>query len=162
MTPGGPGKVRDLRLPMSTTNQLRVTVNIDGGARGNPGPAGAGVVVRCRDDGTVLHEAGVYLGRATNNVAEYNALLVGLKAAKCLGATDVVCLSDSELVVRQMKGEYRVKNDRLRGLYEEALHMQNEFERFSIRHVGREQNKEADQLVNRAINLKRNVEDLAD
>jgi len=88
--------------------------------------------------------------------------LAGLKAAKRLGATDGVCLSDSELVVKQMKGEYRVKNDRLRGLYEEALHMQNEFERFSIRHIAREQNKEADQLVNRAINLKRNVEDAAD
>lgn len=140
-------------------NRLRVTINIDGGARGNPGPAAAGVIVRCCDDGTVLHQAGVFLGRTTNNVAEYNALLVGLRAAENLGAAEVNCLSDSELLVKQIKGEYRVRNDRLRVLHEEALLLQQKFHRFSIRHVGREQNKEADQLVNRAINLKRNVED---
>ncbi len=140
-------------------NRLRVTINIDGGARGNPGPAAAGVIVRCCDDGTVLHQAGVFLGRTTNNVAEYNALLVGLRAAENLGAAEVSCLSDSELLVKQIKGEYRVRNDKLRGLYEEALLLQQKFQRFSIRHVGREQNKEADQLVNLAINLRRNVED---
>ncbi len=144
---------------MSDASPIQVTINIDGGARGNPGPAGAGVIIRSSDDGTVLHRAGVFLGRATNNVAEYEALLTGLKAAADLGATEVECLSDSQLLVRQINGQYRVKNAGLRPLYEKALQLRSKFEQFSIRHVRREENDDADQLVNRAIDFGKNVED---
>ena len=111
---------------MSGSDSLRVTIHVDGGARGNPGPAGAGVVVRCRDDGVILHQAGLFLGRATNNVAEYSALVAGLKAVTQLGADDVECLSDSELMVKQMNGEYRVKNERLREFYDQAQQLQQQ------------------------------------
>ena len=140
---------------------FRVTVHIDGGSRGNPGPAGAGVVVAAADDGTVLHEAGYYLGHATNNVAEYNALLRGLEAAAALEADEVDVFSDSELLVRQMNGQYRVKNPGLRPLFEEATALAGRFGQFAILHVRREKNKEADRLVNQAINVKRDVEDAA-
>ena len=146
---------------MSGKNSVRVTINIDGGARGNPGPAGAGVVIRASDDGTILHSAGWFLGRATNNVAEYSALLEGLRAAASLGASEIECFSDSELLVRQINGEYRVRNERLGELFSEAQRLREQFEGFSIRHIPREQNAEADHLVNRAINLRKNVEDAA-
>jgi len=133
------------------------TVYIDGGARGNPGPAAAGVVI-CDDDRAVLHEAGIFLGRATNNVAEYQALLAGLKAAARLGAADVTIVSDSELLVRQMNGQYRVKSEHLRPLHEEAQAMARGFRRCAFRHVRREDNTHADRLVNEAINLRRNIE----
>ncbi len=147
---------------MSGSDSLRVTIHVDGGARGNPGPAGAGVVVQCRDDDVILHQAGLFLGRATNNVAEYSALVAGLKAAAQLGADDVECLSDSELMVKQMNGEYRVKNERLREFYDQAQQLQSKFSRFSIRHIRREKNEEADKLVNMAINRRSNVEDAAE
>jgi len=135
-----------------------VTVHIDGGARGNPGPAGAGVVVRS-DDGVVLHEAGLYIGHATNNVAEYSALLAGLEAAARLGADQVEVFSDSKLLVRQMNGQYRVKNEGLRPLYEKALDLAGGFSRCTYRHVPREHNKDADKLVNKAIDARRDVGD---
>jgi ribonuclease HI len=144
---------------MGSDNLLRVTIHIDGGARGNPGPAGAGVVVRCSDDGTVLHEAGFYLGRATNNVAEYSALLAGLKAARQLRAGEVHVFSDSQLLVRQMNGAYRVRNHGLKPLYEQARALVVEFEQFEIFHVSREQNIDADRLVNEAIDAGRNIRD---
>lgn len=136
-----------------------VVINIDGGARGNPGPAGAGVVIASADDGTVLFEGGYFLGKATNNVAEYHALLDALPAAFDLGADAVEVRSDSELLVRQMNGQYRVKNEGLKPLFEQACRLREKFRSFSIRHVRREQNKAADKLVNQAINLKQNVED---
>lgn len=139
-----------------TRNFSNVTVHIDGGSRGNPGPAGAGVVISDAD-GMTLQESGVFLGKATNNVAEYTALLVGLRAAKKLGARRVKIISDSELLVRQMNGRYRVKNAGLRPLYEEAQELTTRFEAVSIHHVRREQNTDADRMVNQAINLKRNV-----
>lgn len=135
---------------------LKVKLNIDGGARGNPGPAAAGVVIRADD--TILYQAGLYIGHATNNVAEYSALLAGLKAAAKLGAAEVQVISDSELLVRQMNGQYRVKNDGLRPLYAEALDLADQFEQVTFEHVRREYNKDADKLVNQAIDLKRNVE----
>ena len=143
------------------TEKLRVRLNIDGGSRGNPGPAAAGVVIYADDDGTILHEAGIYLGRATNNVAEYSGLVAGLKAAKQLSAAEVVCFSDSELLVKQMNGEYRVRNDGLKPLFAEASALARDFEKFVISHVRREKNKQADSLVNQALNVKRNVEDAA-
>ena len=142
-------------------NPLVVTVHVDGGARGNPGPGGAGVVVAAADDGTVLHEAGHYLGRATNNVAEYRALVAGLEAAAALGAGEVDVFSDSQLLVRQMNGVYRVKSEKLKPLHERAMTLRESFRRCTLRHVPREQNSRADRLVNRAISLKRNVEDAA-
>ncbi len=138
---------------------MNVIINIDGGSRGNPGPAGAGVVIRAADDGTVLQQAGVFLGRATNNVAEYRGLIEGLSRAATLGATQVEVVSDSELLVRQMNGQYRVKNEGLKPLYEEANQLARQFKKFSIRHVRREQNTLADEMANRAMNLKRTIEE---
>lgn len=136
---------------------LRLTVQIDGGSRGNPGPSAAGIVLTT-DDGTVVHEAGLYLGRATNNVAEYRALVAGLQAAKTLGAAQVEVLSDSELLVRQMNGEYRVKNPGLRPLYEQACRLTDAFAACSFRHIRREDNRLADRLVNQALDRHGNTD----
>ncbi|MBN1556436.1 MAG: ribonuclease HI family protein [Phycisphaerae bacterium] len=138
---------------------MNVIVNIDGGSRGNPGPAGAGIVIRAADDGTVLAQAGVFLGNATNNVAEYQGLIEGLRRAETLGARQVEVLSDSELLVRQMNGQYRVKNAGLKPLFEEANDLARRLAKFSIRHVRREQNTLADAMANKAMNLKRTVEE---
>jgi ribonuclease HI len=139
---------------------LHVTIHIDGGSRGNPGPAAAGVVITA-DDGTVLHEAGLFLGRATNNVAEYSGLLGGLKAAGKLGAREVDIVSDSELLVRQMNGQYRVKNAGLAPLFQEAQQLARAFARCTYRHVRREENVQADGLVNQALDRKKSVGDVA-
>jgi len=147
---------------MGTRKRLGVRIYIDGGARGNPGPAAAGVVIRSADDQTVLHQAGLFLGETTNNVAEYSALLAGLKAARRLGAVEAEVVSDSELLVRQMTGEYRVRNEGLQPLYAEAQNLTGAFERFGIRHVRRDSNKDADRLANMAMNRKANVEDAAE
>jgi ribonuclease HI len=128
----------------------KLTVNVDGGARGNPGPAAIGVVVRS-PEGEVLEERGERIGEATNNVAEYRALLLGIERAAELGAGEVELVGDSELVVRQVKGEYKVKDATLRGLHSEAMRALRPFESWSIRHVRREQNAEADRLVNDAL-----------
>ena len=138
---------------------MQVTINIDGGSRGNPGLAGAGVVIKSADDGTVLHQAGIYLGRATNNVAEYQGLIEGLRRAKKLNATDVEVFSDSELLVRQMNGEYRVKNEGLKPLHAKANDLVVNFEKFHIAHIPREQNTQADEMANTAMNLKRTIEE---
>lgn len=140
---------------------LHVKICIDGGARGNPGPAGAGVVISDRKDGQIIYEGGIFIGQATNNVAEYSGLLHGLETAARLGAVQVDVVSDSELLVRQMTGRYRVKNEGLKPLYEKALTLAGRFDRCDYRHVRREENKEADRLVNQAIDLKRNVEGAA-
>ena len=136
---------------------MRVTLNIDGGARGNPGPAAAAFVIRAAGDGAVLRQRGIFLGKQTNNVAEYRALLAGLEAAAELGASQVEVVSDSELLVRQMNGRYRVRNEDLKKLFDEALALQGKFSACTYRHVRREQNAPPDRLVNQAINLKRNV-----
>jgi catechol 2,3-dioxygenase len=129
-------------------------VNVDGGARGNPGPAAIAAVVQS-PDGEVLEEHGERIGRATNNVAEYRALLLGIERAKALGTTDLELVGDSELIVKQVKGEYKVKDAALRELRAEAIRALEGFERWSIRHVRREQNVEADRLVNRALDGER-------
>jgi len=146
---------------MTDPKPFRVTVYIDGGARGNPGPAGAGVFVRGADDGEALYEGGLFLGRATNNVAEYSGLLAGLEAAVALGAEEVEVVSDSQLLVRQMTGEYRVKNEGLKPLYRKACRLAERFRTCAFRHVRREQNTYADRLVNLAIDQRRNVADAA-
>lgn len=143
----------------SGQDALRVIAHIDGGARGNPGPAGAGVVIADADSQQVLHQAGIFLGRATNNVAEYNGLLEALRRAKALGADEIDVRSDSELLVRQMIGQYRVKNANLKPLYREAIRLAEGFARFGIEHVRREQNTEADQMANRAMDLEQTVEE---
>ena len=123
---------------------------MDGGARGNPGPAAAAAVIST-PDGDVLTERSEAIGQATNNVAEYRALLLGLELARELGADEVEVVGDSELVVRQVKGEYRVKDAALRALHERVAAALAGFERWSIRHVRREQNAEADRLVNERL-----------
>jgi ribonuclease HI len=138
---------------------MHVIANIDGGSRGNPGPAAAGVVICAGDDGTELQKFGVFLGRATNNVAEYQGLLHALKRSAELGATRVEVVSDSELLVRQMNGQYRVKNAGLKPLFEQAQDLAAGFDSFSIRHVRREHNTIADGLANQAMNAKRDIEE---
>ena len=137
-------------------------IYVDGGARGNPGPAGAGVQIQTADDATVLFEGGWFLGRATNNIAEYRALLAGLERARTLGAERVEIRSDSELLVRQMQGQYRVKSDNLRDLFERARRLCRGFADVRFTHVRREENKDADRLVNQAVNLKQDVADAAE
>jgi probable phosphoglycerate mutase len=127
-----------------------VTANIDGGARGNPGPAAYGIVLK-KADGSTLVAAGKYVGRATNNVAEYYGLIAALDAAAQHGVRRLRVESDSELMVRQMRGEYRVKSPDLRPLHERAERLARGFEHFEITHVPREKNREADRLVNAAL-----------
>ena len=124
-------------------------VNVDGGARGNPGPAAIGAVATA--DGTVIERRGEAIGRATNNVAEYRALLLGIALAEELGASEVELVGDSELIVKQVKGEYRVKDAALRQLHQQVRAALEGFERWSIRHVRREHNAEADRLVNETL-----------
>jgi len=136
-----------------------LTLNFDGGSRGNPGPAGIGVVVTA-SDGTPLVTLGRFLGTATNNVAEYTALIVGLEQLSKLGATHIVIRGDSELIIKQMRGEYRVKNPGLRPLYEKAQSLVGKFESVKFEHNFRESNELADKLANLAMNRKAEVTDV--
>jgi ribonuclease HI len=129
---------------------LRLVVHVDGGARGNPGPAAIGVVTST-PDGEVVDELAEPIGEATNNVAEYRALLRGLERARELGATEVEVVNDSELVARQVQGAYKVKHPGLRPLYDQAMEALRGFERWSVRSVPRDQNAHADELVNAAL-----------
>jgi ribonuclease HI len=128
----------------------KLTVNVDGGARGNPGPAAIGAVLR-DEDGKVLAERSERIGRATNNVAEYRALLAGIELAAAHGASELELVGDSELIVRQVEGRYKVKNAGMKELHAEVKAALAPFERWSIRHVRREQNADADRLVNQAL-----------
>jgi ribonuclease HI len=131
----------------------RVVVSVDGGARGNPGPAAIAAVVAA-PTGEVLEERAETIGEATNNVAEYRALLLGIDRALALGAAEVELVADSELVVRQVRGDYRVKDAALRKLHAQVHSALAGFERWSIRHVPREKNKRADLLVNEALDAR--------
>lgn len=122
----------------------------DGAARGNPGPAGAGVYI-CDGDGQTVDEAVSYLGKQTNNVAEYEALLLALERLATFEADEIIIRSDSQLIVRQLSGEYRVKNEGIKPLYQEAKKRLRKFENVTIEHVRRELNKDADKLANQAI-----------
>ena len=128
----------------------KLVVNVDGGARGNPGPAAIAAVVRA-PGGEVVAERGERIGRATNNVAEYRALLLGIELAAGLGAAELELIGDSELIVKQVKGEYKVKDATMRELHTEVKGALRDFDRWSIRHVRREHNAEADRLVNEAL-----------
>ena len=129
---------------------MKLTVNVDGGARGNPGPAAIGVVIR-DPDGLILDEHGERIGEATNNVAEYKALIRGIQRAAELGATELDLIGDSELVVRQVEGRYKVKKPGLKPLHAEAKQALSAFDSWSVRHVRREENAEADRLVNEVL-----------
>ncbi len=130
---------------------MQAKLSTDGGSRGNPGPAAFGYVLEASDDGTVLASHGETIGVATNNVAEYRALLAGLERARDLGVTELEVVSDSELLVKQMRGEYRVKNAALRELQAEAARLVRAFERVEFTAVRREHNELADRLVNEAL-----------
>lgn len=129
---------------------MHLRICTDGAARGNPGPAGIGVVVY-HEDGTVVAEHCRFLGVATNNIAEYNGLIDGLTLAAAHHADSVEMVLDSELVVRQMRGEYKVKNERLAALHRQATALAAAFRRARFTHVPREQNAAADKLANKAI-----------
>ncbi|MFZ0971461.1 MAG: ribonuclease HI family protein [Solirubrobacteraceae bacterium] len=129
---------------------MKVVVHVDGGARGNPGPAAIGVVVS-DPDGAVLEELGERIGVATNNVAEYRALLRGLERARARDAREIEIVNDSELVARQITGAYKVKHPAMKPLHGEAIAALREFDRWSIRSVPRADNARADELVNEAL-----------
>jgi len=133
---------------------VRVVVHVDGGSRGNPGPAAAAAVLST-PDGDVVDEAAVTIGRATNNVAEYRGLLLGLERAKALGATEVDVVNDSELVAHQVNGRYKVKHADMKPLHAEAVAALGGFERWSVRPVPRAHNAEADALVNQVLDGER-------
>ncbi|HLH13924.1 MAG TPA: ribonuclease HI family protein [Solirubrobacteraceae bacterium] len=129
---------------------MKLIVHVDGGARGNPGPAAAACVLSA-PDGEILAEHSELLGTATNNVAEYRALLLGLARARELGADEVEVIGDSELIAKQVQGVYKVKHPAMRPLHLDAMQALRAFERWSIRTVPRAQNAHADALVNAAL-----------
>lgn len=124
----------------------------DGGSRGNPGPAGIGIVI-LDSAKKKIKESFKYIGETTNNIAEYSALILGLEEVMALKANEVVVNLDSELVVKQLNGEYKVKDSGMKELFDKALGMLKNFDNFEIKHIDRAKNKEADRLVNKAINL---------
>ena len=130
---------------------MKLTIRTDGGARGNPGPAGIGVVIE-DENGKILEEHAKYLGETTNNQAEYRAVILGLECALELGATSVIVITDSELLVRQANGEYKVKNPQLAQRYLQFKNLETRLGgHVTYRHVRREQNKRADNLANEAM-----------
>ena len=133
---------------MSATRKL--VVNVDGGSRGNPGPAAIAAVLTT-PDGELVEERAERIGRATNNVAEYRALLLGLERARELGATEVEVIGDSQLIVRQVNGQYKVKDAGLKPLHQQAQQALRAFDSWTIRDVRREQNDAADALLNQAL-----------
>lgn len=131
-------------------SKKKLIINTDGGARGNPGPAGIGVVIK-DEAGDLVYQFGGYIGETTNNTAEYRALIKALEEAGHLGATDVVINMDSELIVKQMLGQYKIKEPTLQPLAQEVIKLLKQFQSHSFTHVRREYNKEADALVNQAL-----------
>jgi ribonuclease HI len=135
---------------------VRAIVHVDGGARGNPGPAAAACVIST-PAGEILGEHAELLGEVTNNVAEYRALMLGLKHARELGVSEVEVINDSELIAKQINGQYKVKHASMRPLYLDALAALRGFERWSVRTVPRAQNAKADALVNAALDQARDA-----
>ena len=132
---------------------MKITTFTDGGARGNPGPAAIGVVIKDENNHTI-DAYGEYLGEQTNNFAEYSALISALKRSKELGATEVECVLDSELVTKQMQGLYKVRESNLQKLFIQAYNAATQFKKVKYRHVLREKNKEADAEVNKILDKK--------
>jgi ribonuclease HI len=124
----------------------------DGGSRGNPGPAGAGFVIEC--GGEIVARGGRFLGSVTNNVAEYEALIWGLENVSAMGFATVTVYADSELLVKQVNGQYRVKNEGLKPLFAKAVKLLRTFASFKVAHVRREQNTEADEMANQAMDAR--------
>jgi formyltetrahydrofolate-dependent phosphoribosylglycinamide formyltransferase len=135
----------------------KIIAHIDGGSRGNPGPAAAGFTLK-DSAGTQLQAKGFFLGRATNNVAEYTSLVKALEAATKIGAEKLIVFSDSELLVRQINGQYKVKSEQIRPFFQQAVDLLSQFENWKVKHIPREKNKEADKLVNQALDLGYDVE----
>ncbi len=133
---------------------MKLTIYTDGGARGNPGPAAIGVIIKNALGNTVAGY-GEYLGKQTNNYAEYSALISGLKKAKELGADEVECVLDSELVTKQMNRQYKVKEPTLQKLFIQTFNLASAFKRVCFRHIRREGNKEADGWVNKILDERR-------
>jgi len=148
-TPRGKGLFGDA-APEPKPASAAYRANIDGGSRGNPGPAAYGVIIR-DGKGEIVAKLKKYIGRMTNNVAEYYGLIAALDYAESHHVTAFRIESDSELLVKQMRGQYKVKSEDLRPLFERALKMSKAFESFRIEHVYREQNREADSLANEAL-----------
>ena len=132
----------------------RLTIYVDGASRGNPGRAGAGVVVYADRKDVPLKKIRQYLGRTTNNVAEYLALIYGLQEGLICRAKYLTVYMDSELVVKQIEGSYRVKNEMLKTLFNLVKHLRQGFEEVKIKHINRERNREADKLANQAIDMR--------
>jgi ribonuclease HI len=148
---GAARQLQQENLPLREKGAGRtVRVYSDGAARGNPGPAGAGAVLTDAA-GNVIARLGRYLGKQTNNVAEYEGLLLGLKHARELGYREVEVRADSQLLIRQLKGEYAVRHAGLKPLHAEALRLLRSFDRYDLQHVPREENALADEMSNRAI-----------
>jgi ribonuclease HI len=136
----------------------RLVVHVDGGARGNPGPAAIAAVLSA-PDGSVVEEHAQAIGHATNNVAEYRALLLGIERAQALGAQELELIGDSELIARQVRGEYKVKDAGLRELHAQVAAALGRFDRWTILNVPREENAHADRLVNEALDTETNQEE---
>ena len=130
----------------------KLIVYTDGGSRGNPGPAGIGVVIQDETKKKVK-EVYRYIGEATNNIAEYNAVICGLEEAIELKAKDITVYVDSELIAKQLNGEFRVKDAEIKLLFEKVISILKNFNSYEIEHIERSKNKEADKLANKAINL---------
>lgn len=130
----------------------RAVIHTDGGSRGNPGPAGIGFTIEV--DGTVVCRGGAYIGETTNNVAEYSALVWALENARSMGISAVDVRADSELLVKQIKGIYRVKNEGLKPLFADTMSLLKSFSTFTVTHVRREFNKAADALANEAMDAR--------
>jgi len=129
---------------------MKLIIYTDGGARGNPGPAATGIVIK-DELGKILESFGEYLGEQTNNFAEYSALIAGLAKAEKLGAKEVQCFLDSELVVKQMQRIYKVKEPTLQKKFIEAYNLTTKFNKVTFKHIAREYNKEADKIVNEVL-----------
>ena len=134
-------------------NLTEAIMYTDGGSRGNPGIAGIGVVIEDKN-GNIIREISQYIGEQTNNVAEYKAFSRGLEAALDLGIKKITCYLDSQLVVKQIKGEYKVKNERIISMYNTIMPLIKKFDNFEIVHIKRELNKNADKLANKAMDNK--------
>ena len=133
---------------------MKLVVHVDGGSRGNPGPAAAGAVIST-PDGEVVDRLGEAIGIATNNVAEYRGLLLGVRRAAALGASEVEVVNDSELVAKQVNGQYKVKHADMKPLHAESLQALGSFDRWTVRSVPRAQNADADALVNETLDAAR-------
>lgn len=136
-----------------------IVLRTDGGSRGNPGPAGVGFVIE--QDGEIICRGGRFIGVETNNVAEYQALIWGLENVAAMGHSSVTVFADSELLVKQINGQYRVKNEGLKPLFADALKLLRAFSGFKVVHVRRENNAEADEMANQAMDTRATVGDPA-